>query len=104
MCDKPQEVYFPKDLLFNICEALGMVQCKHSVNVFVVLNLRITFSFINPLIIKMADSTLRISANISMDRLCVINLKYNHYTEKCKFSENWSYFPFPQINFTWKLP
>ena len=59
---------------------------------------------INPLIIKMSDSTLQISANISMDRLCVINLKYNHCTEKCKFSGNWSYFPFPQINFTWKLP
>lgn len=53
--------------------------------------------------IKMADHTLQISANISTGTLCVSNLKYNHCTEKCKFSETWSHFPFLHITSTWKL-
>ena len=32
-----------------------------------------------------------------------LNLKYNHFIEKCEFSENWPYFLFLQINCIWKL-
>lgn len=63
-----QEVYFTKDLLLNIWEALKIVLGKCRVNGFVVIVLE-NYILINPHIIKAADSTLQIFTNISTDML-----------------------------------